>query len=74
MIEELTQIVEVILGTTGVRPGDRLAEDLEAESMDVVNIVADVEERYGIEIDDDQLSGVRTVGDLLRVVEATRRG
>lgn len=68
MIEELMDLVGAILGARTVAPSDRLAEDLEAESMDVVNLVAAVEDRWDIDLDDDALGHVRTVADLIAVV------
>jgi len=70
MVEELQQLVGAILGVHRVTPSDRLVEDLEAESIDVVNIVAAVEEGYGIDLDDTALAEVRTVADLEAVVRA----
>lgn len=70
MVEELQKLVAAILGVPEVSPSDRLAEDLGAESMDVVNIVASVEERHGITFDDDELAHVRTVGDLYYATQA----
>lgn len=72
MVEELTQLVGAILGVAEVAPSDRLAEDLEAESIDVVNIVAAVEERYCVTLDDADLAEVHTVADLCDVVQAAQ--
>ena len=72
-VEELQQLIAAILGAPRVRPSDRLAEDLEAESMDVVNIVAAVEDRYEVALDDAALAEVRTVADLHEVVRAARK-
>ena len=69
-MEELQQLVETILGVRNVGPSDRLAEDLEAESMDVVNIIAALEELHDIALDDADLAEVRTVADLYAVVQA----
>ena len=69
-MEELQELVGAILGAPRVAPSDRLAEDLDAESMDVVNIVAALEDRHGIELDDAALAEVHTVADLHAVVQA----
>jgi acyl carrier protein len=47
---------------------DRLLEDLGARSLDQVNVVAALEDRYGIEIGEDELPDLRTVADLHRCV------
>lgn len=73
LVEELQELIGAILGVHRVGPADRLAEDLEAESVDVVNIVAALEERHGVTFDDAALAEVRTVADLHDVVQAALR-
>jgi acyl carrier protein len=72
-VEDLLQLVGSILGVHDVAPSDRLAEDLEAESMDMVNIVAALEERHGVVLDEAVLAEVRTVADLHDAVQAAPR-
>ncbi len=69
----MQRIVGAILGVHDVQPDHRLEEDLEAESMDVVNIVAAIEERFEVTLEDEALAEVRTVAELVAVVEAARR-
>ncbi len=69
----MQRIVGAILGVHDVRPDHRLEEDLEAESMDVVNIVAAIEERFEITLEDEALADVHTVAELAAVVEAARQ-
>ncbi len=68
MFAELAQIVGAVLGVHEIAPTDRFAEDLEAESMDIVNIVAAAEERFDVTLDEARLADVRTVGDLHEAV------
>jgi acyl carrier protein len=49
-------------------PGDikletRLEEDLEADSLDLVELAMALEEELSLEIPDEELEGIRTVGD-----------
>ena len=67
--EEIVQLVRQQLGNPAVRPEHRIVEDLGAESMDIVNIVAAVEERFGLAIDETDLPEVRSVADLAALVE-----
>ena len=71
MIDEVNMVVALQLGLGDVRAADRVVEDLGAESADVANIVAALEDKYGITIDESELQNVRTVSDLHDVV---RRG
>ena len=49
----LFRSVALQLGARTVQPGDRLIEELGAESADVLNLVATLEDRYQIEIDEE---------------------
>jgi acyl carrier protein len=46
-----------------------LMKDLEADSIDAVEIIILIEEKYGIEIPDDEAEKFQRVGDLVRYVE-----
>ncbi len=63
-IEEIAALVSVQLGRRDVRGEDRIVEDLGAESADVVNIIAAVEDKYHITLGESELSAIRTVADL----------
>lgn len=67
-IEEIGKIVAVQLGVRKVSQADRIVEDLGAESADVVNIVAAVEDKYAITIDEEAVPDIVTVGDLVELV------
>lgn len=67
--KEICEMVELQLGKRGVQPGDRLLEDLGAESADVANLVARVEERYGIFIKESEIARIVTPADLLAIVQ-----
>jgi len=71
--DELTELVRIQLGAKTVRLEDRFQEDLDAESADVLNVVAAVEDRWGVAIGEDELSTISTVAELLYLVR-TRSG
>ncbi len=50
-----------------------LREDLGLGSLDAVLLVIDLEERLGIDIEDDELASLDTVDTLLKLVEAKYR-
>ena len=47
-------------------------KDLEADSLDAVEIILGVEEEYGIEIPDDIAENFTKVGDIVKYVEANK--
>jgi acyl carrier protein len=67
-IEEITRLVGVQLGKRNVQAGDRLFEDLGAESADIANIVTAAEDKYQIVIRESEIAGIRTPSDLLHLV------
>jgi acyl carrier protein len=45
-------------------------DDLGADSLDVVELVMALEDAFGIDIPDDDVAGLKTVGDVVRYVES----
>ena len=48
----------------------RFKEDLDADSLDLVEVVLALEEKFGIEIPDDEIASVKTVGEAADLVIA----
>ena len=66
--EDLNRLVGLLLGRKIVRGQDRLVEDLGAESVDLVNLVANLEEKYHLDLPEAEVAGVQTVADLYAVI------
>lgn len=47
-----------------------IIDDLGADSLDVVDLIMSLEEEFGIEIPDDQVENMKTVGDIVKYIEA----
>jgi acyl carrier protein len=47
---------------------DSTWEDLDADSLDLVELVRALEDEYGIQIEDKELDGVETVGDSVQML------
>ena len=61
--------VEVLsVEPTKVTETARFKEDLEADSLDLVELVMGLEERFDIEVPEDDLDGVTTVGQAVDLV------
>lgn len=46
-----------------------LMEDLEADSLDAVEIIMSIEDEFNIEIPDDEAEGFKNIGDIVVYVE-----
>ena len=46
-----------------------IADDLGADSLDVVDLVMSLEDEYGVEIPDDKVENIKTVGNLVQFIE-----
>ena len=46
-----------------------IADDLGADSLDVVDLVMSLEEEFDLEIPDDLVENIKTVGDIVKYIE-----
>lgn len=74
MDEKLKAIVAIISDFVDVDPDEvtvdsKLRSDLGLNSFDFVNIAVEVEREYNIKIPDVDIAQLKTVGDLLKLVE-----
>lgn len=46
-----------------------IMEDLGADSLDIVEMLMNIEQDYGIVVADDDIMGFKTVGDIVRYIE-----
>ena len=47
-----------------------IAEDLGADSLDVVELLMAIEDEFGIEIPDEEIENIKTVDDLVKYIES----
>ena len=64
--ERVEEVVARLLNVDPARvpQGARFIEDLHATSLDVVEIIMALEERFSVEISDTDAEGIHTVGDV----------
>jgi len=46
-----------------------LTDDLDIDSLDLVDLVMTVEDEFSIELPDEALEGMKTIGDLVKYIE-----
>ncbi|MEN1761933.1 MULTISPECIES: acyl carrier protein [Anoxynatronum] len=71
----LTTIQKMIASQLGIgnpaviTPETSLLDDLEADSLDAVEIIMAIEDEFGLEIPDEMAESLRTVGEIVEYVE-----
>jgi len=70
--EDIKAIIVDLLGVDAakVTPEARFREDLEADSLDLVELIMAFEDKFGSEISDEDAQKILTVGDAVSFVEA----
>ena len=71
MFEEIKGKIAELLNVDAdtITPQSNLITDLKADSMDIATLLFEVEEKYGIEIDEDDLESLKTVGDIVPYIQ-----
>ena len=69
--EEIKGIIVNLLGVDEARitPEARFREDLEADSLDLVELIMAFEEKFGAEISDEDAQKITTVGGAVTYIE-----
>ena len=67
MLEKLQEIIAEQLGIDGaaVQPESNFKDDLNADSLDLFEMIMAMEEEFGVEIPSDDLDAIATVQDVM---------
>lgn len=71
IVEELAKIVEEV---TGIEPSEvtlekSFVDDLDIDSLSMVEIAVQLEDKFGVKIPDEDLASLKTVGDGVAYVQ-----
>ena len=74
MTDTLTEVQEIIIELLAVDPDKviptaRFREDLGADSLDLVELIMEFEDRFGSEISDEEAQRITTVGEAAQYIE-----
>ena len=72
------EVIDIVVAQLGVDASEVTAEksfveDLNADSLDLTELIMTFEERFGFEIPEEDAEKLKTVGDVIQYV-ATKRG
>lgn len=72
--EQLLRLRKIVADRLGVDesqivPEASFVEDLNADSLDLVELIMSLEEEFGIQIPDEDAEKIRTVGDAIAYLE-----
>lgn len=49
-----------------------IAEDLGADSLDVVDLIMSIEDEFNLEVPDTEVENIKTVGDVVNYIESAK--
>jgi len=71
LLEDVVEVVveQLSVDAAEVKEDSKFIEDLGADSLDIVELVMALEEKFDIEIPDDVAEGIKTVADAIKFIE-----
>lgn len=72
VLERVKKIVVDRLGVNeaDVKPEASFKEDLDADSLDIVELVMELEDEFNLEISDEDAEKIQTVGDVITYIQS----
>ncbi len=72
ILEKIKDILENELGKdrNEITLESDIIKDLGLDSLDIVTLIMAVEDEYGFTADDDEIVGLKTIGDVVSYIEA----
>ena len=71
LFDEISAIIEERLGVSAsdITPDKNLTNDLGADSLDTVELIMSIEQKFGISIPEDAAENIKTVGDIISYIK-----
>ncbi len=71
------KIKEIIIDELGIDESKitmdaRFREDLGADSLDAVEIIMQIEEEFGVEINEEVIQDMKVIGDIVKYIEENK--
>ena len=71
-IQHLVEASDLEINAAEVTTATSLRDDLEIGSLQALTLIMDLEEEFGIAVEDDEFEALRTVGDVIELLEAKK--
>lgn len=71
------EVIDIVVEQLGVDKAEidetkSFVEDMDADSLDLTELIMTFEERFGCEISEQDAAKLKTVGDVIRYIEAKK--
>jgi len=75
ILTDLAAIVEEVAGVdqADVTADKSFVDDLDIDSLSMVEIAVQAEDKFGVKIPDDELANLKTVGDAVKYIAANQK-
>ena len=72
LLEDIKEVVveQLSVNADEIKDDAKFVEDLGADSLDVVELVMALEEKFDIEIPDDEAEKIQTISDVVAYIES----
>ena len=75
IIDKIKEVLAEQLGidAKSIKDDANILEDLEADSLDIIEMLMSLEDEYGVTIPDDQINKVKTVQEVANLIEECKK-
>ena len=73
VIQRLLSASDAKLTADDVDEATSLRQDLDISSLILITLASELEDELGIDIDDEELGQIQTIGDLFKAIEGRKR-
>lgn len=74
MLNEIIEIIaeQLVIEAEEIKPESKIIDDLKADSLAVVEMLMAIEEKYGVNVPDEDVPSLKTVQDIANYVESKK--
>lgn len=72
MLEKVRKLIaeQLYIDVEKVKEDSGFVDDLNADSLDIVQMLFAMENEFGVSFDDDEIKEIKTVGDAVKLIQA----